>query len=509
MDLSSEVLEELKRIAGAENVITDSEDLYVYSFEGPIGLKRGLTPSAVVKLHSEEEVTKVRKLAQKKGFYVVPRSEEVTSSTGAPVIIIDFQAPVDIKTLKDSLKVKRSLESRIQTSMYTSFPEWFINFLSTRLIYQCKECSKSSGTACSGYCTVGTFFNGLELWSSKGRLLIAKGLLNGDLTLTRKLIDSIYTCSLCGQCYDQCALGGLEVYKVILLARRLICEKGLAPEPFKELLTRILQTGTPFTTPFRTRRRTWWFSKLTYKPKTQAEVLYWSGCLPAYRFQNMAVAACTLLGKANVEFTMLGEEEGCCGYPLVSAGFWTEAKENAIKIVQKIMKTGAKKLVTGCAGCYYTFKRLYPEVLGVHVPFEVFHLSQFLQPLVKSGDLKLKSLKMKVTYHDPCSLGRHCGVYDPPRNLLQAIPDLELIEIPLNRSHSTCCGGGGGLWTFNTELAMNIARAKLIEQVVPLKVEAIVTSCPTCYMNFDYVSEPSGIGIKVYDLTELVLKAFA
>jgi heterodisulfide reductase subunit D len=192
---------------------------------------------------------------------------------------------------------------------------------------------------------------------------------------------------------------------------------------------------------------------------------------------------------------------------LVSAGFWTEAKENAVKVVRRVMETGAKKLVTSCAGCYYAFKRLYPEVLGVQVPFKVFHLSQFLQPLTDGGDLKLKSLRIKVTYHDPCELGRHCGVYDPPRNLLQTIPDLEIVEMSLNKSHSTCCGAGGGLWMFNPKLAMNIARKKIIEQILPLKVDSIVTSCPMCYMNFKYTAKQSGIDIEVFDLAELISRA--
>ena len=509
MLLSQAAIEKLKHIAGSENVISDAEDLYVYSFEGPLGMRRGPTPSAVIRLHSEDKAAEIAKLAKREGLYVARRSEAAPPVSEVPMIIIDLKTPPSVKALKQSLQIKGTIESRIRTAMHSSsFQSWFTTFLPTRLIYRCSKCPESRGTACSGYCTVGPFFDGVETWSAKGRLLLSRGLFNGDLTPTKKLVDSIYTCSGCGQCYDQCVLGELELYRAIILARHEIAKKGLLPELFKDMPQRILEYGTPLRMPLRTRRRTWWLDKIAQKPKQkEAEVLYWSGCIPTYRFPRMAIAALNLLRKANVDFAFLGEEEGCCGYLLLNAGLWNEAMENAAKVVEKLVETGAKTLVTGCAGCYYTFKRLYPEILKVQVPLEVMHLSQFIEPLVEDGDLKFKNLNMTVTYHDPCDLGRHCGVYEPPRNAIRAIPGVQLTEMDLNRSHSRCCGAGAGLWTFNTSLAMNIARLKLIENVLPLKVEATITTCPACHMNLKYTSKLNKIDIEIYDLAEILEKA--
>ena len=138
------------------------------------------------------------------------------------------------------------------------------------------------------------------------------------------------------------------------------------------------------------------------------------------------------------------------------------------------------------------------------MPMEVLHISQLIEQLIKEERLKLNELKTRATYHDPCHLGRHCGVYDPPRNVLTAIPGFELIEMELNRHNARCCGGGGGLWTYNNELARNITHSLLVDEVLPLNAEVVVTTCPMCYANFKYTTKLKKLPIKVYDLTEVV-----
>ncbi len=202
----------------------------------------------------------------------------------------------------------------------------------------------------------------------------------------------------------------------------------------------------------------------------------------------------------------LSNEEGCCGLPLYQAGLWNEAKENAVKTIEKLKESGAETLVTGCAGCYYAFEKVFPEVLGVEMPLEVLHTSQFIEQMISRRDLGFTQLRIRATYHDPCDLGRHCGVYEPPRNVIRSIPGVQLADMNLNRSHERCCGGGGGLWTFNSDLGRNIAYSLLLEEVLPLGIEAIITTCPMCYMNLKYTGRLKKTDLQVYDLAEIVAK---
>jgi len=169
-----------------------------------------------------------------------------------------------------------------------------------------------------------------------------------------------------------------------------------------------------------------------------------------------------------------------------------------------VKQTGAEVLVTSCAGCYYTFKKMYPEMLGMELPCEVLHVTQFVERQIRDRQLQLGGLSVKVTYHDPCSLGRHSNVYDPPRNVLKAVQGLELVEMPLNRYRARCCGAGGGLWAFNNRVASESAYNRLVKDVVPLGVDVMATACPSCHINLHFASVKRSLGVRISDVLELV-----
>ena len=238
----------------------------------------------------------------------------------------------------------------------------------------------------------------------------------------------------------------------------------------------------------------------------KASTLCWLGCTVATRTPKTAEAFINILNRSNTEFTMLGNQEGCCGYVLISSGLWKEARKVASETIERIEKTKAQTLVTPCSGCYYTFKRLYPEILDINMPCKILHTSQFLEKKIKTEEINLKPLDLNVTYHDPCSLGRHSKVYDPPRNVLKAIPHLNLVEMPLNRNCARCCGGGGGLWTFNNEVSLESTHTRLKEDLIPTNVNILTTACPQCKLNFRFASRMNYLrknSIKIYDITEL------
>jgi Fe-S oxidoreductase len=507
------LINELKKSVGPDNVLTDAEDLYVYSFIGPLGLTPGKRPIAVMRLLSDKKAAEVIKLCESKGIQVVIRGEagNEIEKISCPAILLDFTNPPDAKSLE-----RRFRESKNEMTKETHRTiNWFSVYESTlrnRLFYRCKDCARYGDTACSGFCPVGQFYNGVETWSSKGRLLLTRGLMEGALKPTKKLIDSLYTCAACGMCYAQC-LGDseLELHRAIESARFEISKQGLTPEVFESLAETIVKGGTPYKVSLTERMK--WLDELSDASLSErAKTLYWVGCTASYRSPDIAKSTVHILNKANVNFTMIGEDEGCCGLILIHGGTWKEAKKIATENVEKIRKTGAKAVVTGCAGCYYTFKRLYPELFNVRLPVKLLHTSQFIEHLVKNGALEFRNLDLKATWHDPCSLGRHCGVYEPPREVLKSIPGLQYSEMPLNKGYSRCCGGGGGLWVFNPKLALSISDSYLREGMSAVGVQAIVTGCPMCHMNLGYAArrlrqKARGFIATIYDLAEIVDKA--
>ncbi len=501
------ITEDLRQIAGSKNVLTDIEDLYVYSYEHFFRKQHYPKLDTVLRVSSNEQAQQVMELASKEGFTVIRRSTgkvEVFGSARSPIVLLDDAIPPKLEILSEAEEKEQIAE--YAKEIYRAGHGTFRNFaLAVKTLFmkapasRCLEC-----TTCSGYCTVTPSFNGVETWSSKGRALLIRGFSSGELQPSRKLTDVLYTCSLCGLCFAEC-FEDTQVRKAILDARRHLAKKGLAPDLFTLTAKNILETGDVGGTP--TARRLAWMTDLSVKPLEKADVLYWVGCVVATRTPNTARAVVNVLGGAHVDFTMLGEKEGCCGYVLLASGLWNEARDVALRVVERVKETGARVLVTSCAGCYYTFAKLYPEVLNVEMPVEVMHASQFAYGLIKDGQLELEGLDLKVTYHDPCSLGRHSDVFDEPRDVLKAVPSLKLVEMPLSRRRARCCGAGGGLWSFNYRVSVNSAYVRLAEDVVPLGVDALATACPTCHVNLRHASVKRSLGIKIYDIMEILEKS--
>ncbi len=503
--LPSSFMEKLLRTFGEEKVLTDIEDLYVYSFHGEFCIRRRPTPSAVLRLHSESEVKDLMRLAEAERVRVVrndrPFEEAGPTEQDVPVLLIDARGPLDGADLREKLSELGELvaEGKEGLKIAPSFLRWFISSLRTKDGYRIREFPDCD----DGYCAVQPFFDGVETWSSKGRLLLTRGLLRGELTPTRKLIDSIYTCTACGQCYDQVSLTGLEVNNAIVQARHEIVRMGARPKPCRVLMKNILEEGNPMG--MSSEDRSLWLEELIDEFSFDCnDVLYWAGCSPSYRLPETVKSTVNVLKKADVDLGMLGDREGCCGLILYLVGLWDEARENALQTSRMVKDLGARVLVTGCAGCYYAFTRVYPEHLNIQLPLEVLHTSQLLESLIDDQRLRPRCVKMKVTWHDPCDLGRHCKVYEAPRKVLKAIPGLELEEMLLNREHATCCGAGGGLWLYDADLAEKVAHSKLNEEISLRDIKGVVTGCPACTLNLRYAARSFSHEIAIYDLVELV-----
>jgi Fe-S oxidoreductase len=323
-----------------------------------------------------------------------------------------------------------------------------------------------------------------------------------DMETGKEFLEKMpWLCTQCGRCHVLCN-EGLEIPELIMALRVLALDEGLGPEVAKQVSEAIRETSSPYKS--LTRTKSSWVDD-TVKVDPDSETLYWVGCTPSIMSQNIARATAKILDKIGGGFRLL-DNEPCCGEPLITLGLVEEAKEVAGRVVEAIKASGAKRIVTSCSGCYNTFKNLYPKKLGMEIPgVEILHVSQLLEK-IEGKDLKLKE-PVRIVYHDPCSLGRHSGVYDPPRELLKSIEGVELVEMDPTRELSICCGGGGGLWSLNRQMAMEIASRKLEKSLRNVEADAIVTCCPVCYNNFRYTLKKAKSPLKVYELAEIVAMA--
>jgi Fe-S oxidoreductase len=493
MDTRNDLIDTVKGLLANNCVIlTDIEDQYVYSFEKVFMDQKYPRPDIVIKV-SPEESENIIAWAKNKRITMIQRGDPPQDHLKDTILVLlDNTEIPEIKKLTKNDKFAIS-QTPLNNAMAMQ------NLLSRQSANLCQAC-----TTCSGYCTVSPSYNGIETWSSKGRALLIRGIIKGELPLTNKAVEIIYTCSKCGLCFANCVKVD-DFQKAILSMRNKVAEKEMVPTVFHSLADNIAKHGDPSAVP--RKRRISWMKDLTSDLPEQAEYLYWVGCMTANRTPKTAKAFFNILKRTKTDFTILGEDEGCCAYVLLSAGLWDEAKVAAKKVIEKISGAKSQTLITPCSGCYYTFTVLYPEYLGVTLPCKVLHSTQFIEERLKTGIITFKSLDLEITYHDPCSLGRLCNVYDAPRNILKAIPDLKLIEMQLTKENARCCGGGGGLWAFNNEVSKNSTENRLQQDLLPLEVNTITTACPQCQINFRFTSRKISKTLKINDITEIIESA--
>ncbi len=240
-------------------------------------------------------------------------------------------------------------------------------------------------------------------------------------------------------------------------------------------------------------------------------VLYFIGCTTSYFTPNVAKATLKVFEKAKLKYKVLRGEERCCGFPLFATGQIDAFKRIADLNMELLKERGVEKIVTTCPSCYRTIKLIYPEFLGGE-QLEVIHFPDFALKLIENGFLQLNRREIRVTYHDPCELGRKLNIYDSPRKLIKSIPGVKLVEMERIRENSWCCGAGGVVRMLDTKISTEIASKRIKRDVAPLNVDALVTSCPACIKNLSdgvmiaetiYDVEP----VRVLDVAELLADA--
>ncbi len=226
--------------------------------------------------------------------------------------------------------------------------------------------------------------------------------------------------------------------------------------------------------------------------------------MATYRAKEIAKSTIELLRKADVNFKLLGKDEWCCGSVLLRTGNIETAKDIAEHNIQVLNKADTAQVLTSCAGCYRTLKKDYEEMFGKQ-NFEIIHIVDFLGELVDEGKLKFPEVKIKVTYHDPCHLGRHTNIYDTPRKILNSIPGLELVEMARNRKNARCCGAGGGVRSAFKELSDKMADERL-KEAEETGAEVLTSACPFCTFALREAAKRNGSKMRVLDLPEFLVE---
>jgi Fe-S oxidoreductase len=387
---------------------------------------------------------------------------------------------------------------------------------------RCAECTFGYKNAeFELFCPIYNKFN-FFTYSLGGIAQLARALHEGRINLTESVMDIVYHCTNCGACAEVCAeVDFPDMMELQHEVRARCVEAGQVPFAHMAVIEGLKKDDNMMQKPKAERGK--WAEGLEVKDvtKEKAEVYYHAGC--RYCFDEelwpAARSAVNLLKKAGIDVGIAGKDETCCGGRAYELGYQGEFIKYAENNMEMLRTAGIKTVVTSCADGYYAFNVLYDK-LGKKGDLEVFHITQYLDRLIKKGRLKLtKGVTLTVTYHDPCHLGRKVEpwlrqegkpkageIYQPPRDLLNRIPNLRFIEMRRIMENAWCCGAGGGIIDAYPDFARWTAQER-IEEAKATGAEVMVTACPWCKRNFADAIKEGNDGLKIYDIVELIEQA--
>jgi len=299
-------------------------------------------------------------------------------------------------------------------------------------------------------------------------------------------MERLYQCTTCADCSRRCP-SGTDVVEVVECARKELNEAGYVLNIHKKINGSIKKFGNPYG---EERPR----SEVLGEEPRKAKIAYFAGCTATYRNIEIANASISILKKLGVDYTLL--DEVCCGSVLQRTGFGDEALEGLIdRNLKAIEETGAETVLFSCAGCLRMFRKEYPAFRDFD--FECLQFTEWLT----GQDIELKPYRKTVTYHDPCHIGRHIGIYDAPREIINSIPGIEFKEMEHHHEQARCCGGGGGVRSGYPELAKEIAGRRVKEAEF---ADELLSTCPFCVNTLKFGNDDEGVDVEIRDLLVLV-----
>lgn len=383
-------------------------------------------------------------------------------------------------------------------------------------LYACTECGRCQDN-CPAYLS-GKELNPAILIHNLKEYLNVKGswIFSGKKQQNGKQLigdvitdDVIWACTTCAACVEHCPVFIEHVDDLQDMRRTLTMDQANISEEVAKTLENLENIGNPWGLP--QEKRTAWTEGLdipVMRDKGEVEYLYWVGCAAAFdpKNQNVAKSFVKILRAADVDFAILGPEEGCTGDSARRLGQEYLFQMIAEKNIETLNKYKFKKIITACPHCFNCIGNEYKQLEG---EYEVIHHSEFIAELIESGKIKpKKNVNKRVTYHDACYLGRHNGIYNAPREVVNSIANGEVVEMTRSREKGLCCGAGGGMMWMDEEpdKRVNLVRFRDVEES---QAGLAATACPFCNIMLDDARKMKGKEdeVEVKDIAELVAEA--
>ena len=362
-----------------------------------------------------------------------------------------------------------------------------------------------------GYCvSVCPTNQGWLSTTPRGKLLALKNFFldrsYNQRKITQEFVNRVYECTMCGRCEEDCTVR----IRSPELWESLRCDlqgNGFSLDPIESLVNVLVDNRNAAGKALGKQGDWLRRARLSFNPteREKAKVVYFVGCNTAYfsMAHPIAQSLAQILDVMREDFATMGGEEWCCGFPLLVAGKHNRAREFVRHNIDKVKELGAETVLVNCPGCYRVWAEEYKKVIQGEHGLKVIHASQYLAGAIRDGRIRLKEMRGRITYHDPCDLGRNAGVYDEPRYVIENIPGVSFLELEDNRNYSMCCGAGGDLLAVNLPLSQHIA-TKRARQVAEIGADLLVTSCPSCMKILGFGIRELDGEVPIMDICQLV-----
>jgi len=373
--------------------------------------------------------------------------------------------------------------------------------------YGCSQC---------GYCIeeCDQFYGrGWESQSPRGKWYWLREYMEGREKWDQFMVDSILVCTTCELCNTRCSAAlPIEPSWMKLRGQLIHEEKRMTIPPFEMMAAASMNEGDIWAG-YRRDRSVWFPEELkeTHGPAHKSKAVYFAGCTASYVEHDIGMATVRLLDAAGVDFSYLGEKENCCGTPMLVAGKWDVFAEMMKRNIQAVKHSGADTVITSCPACDMMWRHTYAtwaEKLGIDYDIKTRHYSEVLAEKIQSGEFTFPDNGQEpctVTWHDSCHIGRVSGVYEPPRTLIEAVPNTKFVELSHNREQAHCCGSVLTLIK-DPPVAADIGKVKL-DEAVEAGAEKILALCPCCEFQLRVTAEKKQMPIEVVDLARYASSA--
>lgn len=368
-------------------------------------------------------------------------------------------------------------------------------------------------TACArcGYCvpTCEQYMGrGWESHSPRGKYAFIREVLAGREKMNPEMVNKFLSCTTCEICNTRCQLNIPVEHNWMAMRGKLIHEEKRMTFPPFEMMAAAVRGERNIWAGKKEHRTDWVPEDIKPKIKEKADVLYFAGCTASFVNTDAAQASVRILDKAGIDFTYMGSDEGCCGIPMKVSGKWDVFEEIALHNMAEAKKRGAKTIVTSCPACGLAWKELYANLAaekGMDFPFEIKHYAEVAAEAIADGTLKFDhEVKARVAFHDSCHAGRAQGIYEPPREVIKAIPGVEFVEMEHNKENGLCCGSVLTL-IGETPVAPKLGGLR-IQEAIDVKADALLALCPCCQVQLRDAANKNNMDIPITDLARFIAK---